>query len=576
MKNVKRKPPRKAFSKQMVERVFSALSDQDIKKLPCVVSSPFDQENKTVSFFILAYDQPGISIFLNEMVSQAFSRRLFFFFMRKIEDQRLIFELCLRVENQLEFLNLKEKVMLVKQKLLRGLSSSYSMRQIMKMKHNSLEEKRGDIQEKINHIVHCFPSVFDFDFFSFIEHYFSRVSAEYFRFHRVGQMSSNLCAFYLLWKKMIRACEKKSTQRYLEVKIWKRYLDLPLGKEEVLGLLVGINFLKEHELFSEKHLMKAVKSVFPKVVFLEESFYHYRDDQYRFSLFYLEIDACQKKQLKKELPVALKERIEYLQRALFMPRNEEEVMRHIVTLSRELKFLKDLPQVILSFDRQGETHIYFTVILAHILRPGTLEGKKLVVKLKALNPEIERVKKIGVIRKKYLKEALVFKVAFPIDNFLRKDQSIDLYLARLFILNQLQKAWGPVRDYNGGMLLKQNEIFIRLHQLLKEKALKFSLLLDQFFHALKPVEKRSVSDPETLKVLFELLIEVIKQKKEHAQCYQNQTEYVVFEKGKFPKLEGLFCLHDQMNASSSPLFFKIFYEEKEFLGYIKEKGVSIH
>ncbi len=571
MRGVKTKAKRKTAPEEMVERVFSALSDKEKKRVPCVVSSAFDRGNKAVSFFLLAHDQPGIGTFLTEIVSHTFPKRLLFFFMKKIDDQYLISELCVHFKSDLEFLRLKKKITLVEQKLSMGLRSPYHMRQILEMKHRNIEEKRGDIQKRVDHIVHRFPSFFDFDFFPFIEHYFSRVNSEYFRFHLIGQMSSNLCAFYLLRKTMINACEKRSHKRHLWIKIWKRHLDLPLGKEEVLGLLIGLNFLKEYEMFSEKHLMKAIDSVLPKVSFLEESLYHYRDVKHRFSLFYLEIDSNQKERLKRELPFAFKERIEHLQHSLFMPRNEEEVMRHIVTLGKELRFSKDLPQVIFSFDHQGESHIYFTVILTHILLPGGVKGKELIAKLTELHPEIEKIKKIGLLRRKYVKEALVFKVAFPFYDFLRKDQSIDLYLARLFILKQLEKVWGPVRDYNGGMLLKQNEVFVCLHRLLKEKALKYSLLLDQFFHSLKPVEKRSVSDPKALKILFELLVQVIEQRKKHLRYSKNQTEYLVFKKGNFPKLEALFCSYDQISASSSPLFFKLVYEGKLFLGCIKEK-----
>ena len=51
-----------------------------------------------------------------------------------------------------------------------------------------------------------------------------------------------------------------------------------------------------------------------------------------------------------------------------MPRNEEEVMRNILILSEQLKLVRDLPQIIVSFDEQTDKYVSFTVILLRILK----------------------------------------------------------------------------------------------------------------------------------------------------------------------------------------------------------------
>ena len=59
----------------------------------------------------------------------------------------------------------------------------------------------------------------------------------------------------------------------------------------------------------------------------------------------------------------------------------------------------------------------------------------------------DRVKKVGVVRKKYSKEATVFRVMLPALDFIRPDHSVDLFKARQEVLTELQRIVGEVRDY---------------------------------------------------------------------------------------------------------------------------------
>ena len=89
-----------------------------------------------------------------------------------------------------------------------------------------------------------------------------------------------------------------------------------------------------------------------------------------------------------------------------MPPNEEEVMRHVITLTGQLKFSRDLPQVILSFYEQTDKKLYFTVILVRILLPTAPLVTEWVQKLNHLSPRIERVKKVGMLRKNISRKQL--------------------------------------------------------------------------------------------------------------------------------------------------------------------------
>jgi hypothetical protein len=89
-----------------------------------------------------------------------------------------------------------------------------------------------------------------------------------------------------------------------------------------------------------------------------------------------------------------------------MPRNEEEVIRMSFRYSGQLRFVKDLPQVILIFDEQKEGDLYFTVLLVRILYPNSVSIQTLFSKEDSLMTYIpDRVKRVGMLRKRYPKEA---------------------------------------------------------------------------------------------------------------------------------------------------------------------------
>ena len=191
-----------------------------------------------------------------------------------------------------------------------------------------------------------------------------------------------------------------------------------------------------------------------------------------------------------------------------MPRNDEEIMRNILTLGSQVKYVKDIPQMFISFNEQTHTHLFFTLIIARIVKPGDRQPQNLFVDSDLFFKfNLDWIKQLGIIRKKYLKEALVFTVKVLKDHFLRKDHSIDLYKARKVLVKEINKMVGDVRDYNGGMITKQDELLTEVRSILK-KSRKFNdLLLEDFFYSLTPVIMRSVLDPVSLEKLFTMLLE---------------------------------------------------------------------
>lgn len=534
---------------------------------PSITYSLFDPIENTVSFFLLCQDQPGLGTFFYEMVKRSLPGKPVLFFLSQVDDTNVVAELEMRFQSRSIWEQVKGHVEVLKHELLVGLRSPYHSNRILELKGMTLEEKRIRVQERVAKILQRFPEKFDYDFFSLMQHYFIRSHQESLRFHEVRQISENLAGLYQLKRKLIQKIEENAERRHLFVKVKRRWLHHPFGSRQVLGISVGLNFLREHEIFSDKHLLKAIQALIPGVESFPESVYEYEDGEYPLLLLYTEIDSNEQALLKRELPLVLKGRVEHLQRPLFMPRNEEEVMRHVVTLGGQLKFSRDLPQIILSFHGQTDQKLYFTVILARVLLPHLESAEELLDHLDHLHPQVERVKKIGMLRKKYFKEALVFKVELHLTDFLRDDQSVDLYKARLYVLKELEKVVGEVRDYNGGMISKQNEVLSALHDLLGAEAQRHSLLLDNFFHALYPVEKRSLVPPQHLKTFFTFLLEVL-QKKRMFLTAQEDVFYFVMEVAEKAKLLEFI---ERMKFSSRPVQLRLTHDERFFFGLILEK-----
>lgn len=445
-----------------------------------------------------------------------------------------------------------------------GVRSPYHAARILEMKALSMDEKRGLIQERILYIIRRFPHLFDYDLFSEMQQFFLKHSDRYFRPRTVRDVAQTLSALYMIRKKTLLSHEKNPSRRHVNVKVMRRTLFFPLDQKEALEISVGMNVLRENEVFKRNHLLKAVESILPDVRFVANSDYQEKEEV-PLHILTLEVEKeggfepSDIADLKRWLPRALKGKIEHLQRSLFMPRNEEEILRNVVTLGRELRFARDLPQLILSFEKQTETHLVFTVILARILLPK-MPPIEDVLMASPLRPKIDRIKQLGMLRKKYPKEAAVFKVELPIDAFIREDHSVDLYKARHTILTQMQEVFGEIRDYNGGMISKQNEVYASLEALLGEYD---QLLLDHFFHSLFPLEKRSFIDPKLLQTLYLLLQEKL----------QSSAPYLTQEKGTYLFMIGEGEAFDPLHDVSTPLItLDLEHDERRYTGLITQLG----
>ncbi len=355
-----------------------------------------------------------------------------------------------------------------------GLLSPFFAERVMELKGLSGREKLAKVQEKLG--VLCERFGLDKSVLLTLQQFASKCSPLFIQERSVAYLT-----------RLVLHLDAQR-DKCMPVKI-----DSPLGMRCGLGLVIDRRFCLENQMFERSEAFKFVKAVFPKAQVVECS--------------YEELDGCVYLEVTKKSGDAFSlQEIEKLKKnwtpqefakkftyPVFMPRNEEEVMRGLMALCQELRFVKDLPQVTITFDRQLDKSLRFTVLL---VRLGTEPD---LVDL--IGPEfvVERVRKMGVLRSRYEKQAHVICVEIESDGFLRADDTIDTLQARQRICEMLKEKIGAFRDFNGGIIARELENFEALKSLCKNAS---THKLQEFFYALKPMHLRSVLPPEELKALY--------------------------------------------------------------------------
>lgn len=400
-----------------------------------------------------------------------------------------------------------------------GVVSNYHARRILEFKGLSTDGKTAMIQEKIGSLIQSHSKDFDQGIFTQMQHFLVTCREDFKTardYHHISRIISNL---YLVRKLLKQNNQVSTVKRLVTIKLLKTRIS-PTGQKEkpVLGIIAGLNFLREHEVFEAGHLLKAVQQNIAGVRLVEGSAVAEKGEP-SLQTLYLEVEKTDGADfsldeinlLRAALPDQIKGNIEQLTHPIFMPRNEEEVLRNIMALARQIRFVSDLPQVIISFDEQKGSELCFTVILVKIQPENGRSLQELLAAGKANMKYIpDRVRRVGQVRRKYSKEATVFRTLLPSHSFLRPDHSVDLYKARDHIFRELSRILGDLRDYNGGMICKQSESLNALKASLGRIAEQQNILLEKFFYALAPMEMRSVLETEPLKQFFLLLCQAAK------------------------------------------------------------------
>ena len=196
----------------------------------------------------------------------------------------------IKLESMGDYIAVEQNLPVVKRELELGLRSLYHARQILELKGITNDEKLFFMQDKLTRLVHRFPERFDYDIFSLLQKFVLSVSDEYKRARSYHALLRIVYVNYSLFQKLLAAKEERPEERHLYLKVTRVAVDTPFGQKNVLGLFIGLNFLKENEFFEKRHLLKAVKKYFPGAHEVADSFFAQSRSEEKVKVLYMEIE----------------------------------------------------------------------------------------------------------------------------------------------------------------------------------------------------------------------------------------------------------------------------------------------
>ena len=476
------------------------------------------------------------------------------------------------VQSEKDLERVRKNLLVLENEIFLGLTSYYQAGRILEVKGISSNEKNSVIQETLSLLVQRRSQFFDYDVFSLMQQFFLICREEFKQARDCFHLSRMVYTIYLFKKNLSNLAESLPGQRHVCLKISRLRIHLPFMTKKVLGLFVGVNFLHKNEVFDEHHLMKSIENYLSDVKLVEDSSFILPNIEEKAQIVYVEIEKLSGIEfsseeiqiLRQKLPGDLKNHVEKLMPAVFMPRNEEEVMKNILVLSHELRYFRDLPQVIISFEEQADDELVFTVIFLRLLLTEDTPSVEEMYRKSCgrFSFAEDRVKRLGLLRGKYPKEATVFRLSLPKTMFLREDHTVDLLKARQEVVLELNQFLGEFRDYNGGMIAKQNETLMGLKKIMGDLDKKEDLLLENFFHALLPMEARNIVSLPILKTFFCKLQESIQEENLEESFAEEPSYYCLVIKSKEPfHKEDMAIIVKSLGVSSCELITSIIHQE---------------
>ncbi len=324
-------------------------------------------------------------------------------------------------------------------------------------------------------------------------------------------------SIYHMQRILLSSAVLSSRVRHLVVRWMPTNLVFPFLSRPVLGCLMGFNIMDRCELFDEKNIEVVLEKHFPDLQIVKESYYFHSSQHESLKVFYFEVEKkgggdfslSERKILKDTFEEKIKNGIQKLVPSVFMNINQEEVYKNVLILSQEISSIHDLPQVYITLEQHTGKEIIFHISLVQIAPFHRFSFKERTFGGSFL---LERVLPVRYLNGHPV-EAYLFRILLPCEaSLLRSDGSLDFYAARQKVVGLLTRAIGEFRDYNGGLLIKQQELLFSFKQMLPEEMTQDAELLENFFHALVPLDKQALLDPKVLSHLFFYFLEHRKEK----------------------------------------------------------------
>lgn len=362
--------------------------------------------------------------------------------------------------------------------------------------------------------------------------FYSLAKKKYLDHREARHLTRLILSIYQIQKKLISSSTLFSSSRHLFVRWMPTNLMFPFSSKPVLGCLIGFNIMDRCELFDEENILFSLQKHFPNLQLVKESYYKHSSPNENIRICYFEIEKKdgvpfslqEKKFIYSNFQNKIKNSIQRLIPSMFMKLNQEEIYKNILILSQEITSINDLPQVYITLDQHTGKEIAFHITMVQVSPFHRFSFHERILECPIILERILPVKNF----EGHQIEAALFKLLLPYEaSLIRSDGSLDFYAARQKVTHLLTLAIGEFRDYNGGLLIKQQELLFSFKEILPDFANEDPELIETFFHALVPLEKQALLDPVVLSVLYTLFIQ-----NKHAKMHEKVSLKIVQENQK--------------------------------------------
>lgn len=335
-----------------------------------------------------------------------------------------------------------------------------------------------------------FPTLRDDRIFNDMMFFFLLASKKYLDHRYASHHSRLILSIHFMQKRLQRAIANQPQARHLEVKWIPARLSFPFSSKSVLGCLVSFNLTDRYELFDEENVLLVLEKNHPEVRIVKDSSYCHILPDKSLKVIYFEIEkdsgsffsVVERRSLASNLEKQIRGSFQKLMPAIFMRRNEEEVYKTILTLSREIESLKDLPQTWISLEQQTKEEVGFLIILVCIAPKRHFPLQQHFSAINGCRFAPERVVTVRHLEGHPV-EAHVFRLhLYRSASLLRSDGSLDFYSARQTVVSAINAAIGEFRDFNGGGLSRQRELLDTLKRQFPTFATVETEAMETFFH----------------------------------------------------------------------------------------------
>lgn len=439
----------------------------------------------------------------------------------------------------------------------------------------SLSQSNEWLSKKLKTLCDRYPQLGE-ELLADLKRFFIISSEEFRKIRSAKSLLRLVISYQLLREKILREVRISPGKRHLFTRLFSSQLFFPFGKKTVLGVVIAVYLSDRYDFFDEQHIHLAIEELSPSFQIVPGSFFSLQTVHDKAYFLYIEVEKEdgsfflleEHKLLRTQISQKLKKRIERLSPSIFMRPNIEEKIKNILVLGQEIRSTSDIPQITISLEKQTVQTLFFTVMAVCVEKKGALPIAQLFKLDPTIKFSLEHEQIVGFLNDGSAKKAYIFQLHFPRSWFLRYDSSTNFYTARDKIVSILYEALGEIRDYNGGMFLKQGEA---LAQLKEKLPTHHSELIEDLFYSITPIEMQVVLPFSLLHNFLQFLLEISEQELLRYEDYTYRTlqgqdwSCVVFHTHDFSLRD---ILKEAVKQDASITFSSVIFQEKLLVGYL--------